>query len=136
MTRGKFGQGKIFLGRLEGKLLQIGQRLHGQVGLAAGGVIIGGGHDHFDAVGFFEERFVNRLGFCVLIVATIQLGKIKTIGRWSIGLGGYAIGAAEQVEVVDEGRTEIDLQRLEHTFWRDAEHVGLAAVDIGEHARG
>ena len=32
----------------------------------------------------------------------------------AVGLGGHPIGAAERVEVVDVGRAEIDLQRLEH----------------------
>ena len=52
-----------------------------------------------------------------------------------IGLRGHAVGAAEQVEVVDIGRPEIDLQRLEHPLRRDTEHVGLGAVDVGEDAR-
>ena len=52
-----------------------------------------------------------------------------------VGLRGHPVGAAEQVEVVDEGRAEIDLQRLEHARRRHAEHLRLVAVDVGAHAR-
>jgi hypothetical protein len=59
----------------------------------------------------------------------------SVVAERRVGLRGHAVGAAEQVEVVDEGGAEIDLQRLEHALGRHAEHVGLVAVDVGEDAR-
>ena len=46
------------------------------------------------------------------------------------GLRHDAEGAAEQVEVVDVGRADIDLQRVEHVLHVDAEQLRLGAVDI------
>ena len=48
----------------------------------------------------------------------------------ALGLRGHAEGAAEQVEVVDVGRAEIDLQRGEHVGHVDAEQLRLGAVDV------
>ena len=63
--------------------------------------------------------------------ARLQLGDVaRVVAVRGVGLSGHAIGAAEQVEVVDVGRSEIDLQRLEHALRRNAEHVGLGAVDV------
>jgi hypothetical protein len=52
-----------------------------------------------------------------------------------VGLRRNAIGAAQQVEVVDESRAQIDLQGFEHAFGRNPDQVGLAPVDIGIDAR-
>ena len=49
----------------------------------------------------------------------------------AVGLGRHPVGAAEIVEVVDVGRAEIDLQRLEHPVGRHAEHLGAHPVDVG-----
>ena len=48
----------------------------------------------------------------------------------AVGLRDHAEGAAEQVEVVDIGRAEIDLQRGEHVGNVDAEQLRLGAVDV------
>ena len=48
----------------------------------------------------------------------------------AVGLRDHPEGAAEQVEVVDVGRAEIDLQRGEHVGHVDAEHLRLGAVDV------
>ena len=45
-------------------------------------------------------------------------------------LRGDAEGSAEQVEVVDVGRADIDLQRVEHVLDVDAEQLRLGAVDV------
>ena len=45
-------------------------------------------------------------------------------------LRGDAEGAAEQIEVVDVGRADIDLQRVEHVLHVDAEQLRLGAVDV------
>ncbi len=47
-----------------------------------------------------------------------------------LGLRGDAEGAPEQVEVVDVGRADIDLQRREHVGHVDAEQLRLGAVDV------
>ena len=47
-----------------------------------------------------------------------------------VGLRRDAERAAEQVEVVDVGRAEIDLQRAEHVGHVDAEQLRLGAVDV------
>ena len=64
-------------------------------------------------------------------VRNIRLG--RAIGR--VRLRRHTIGAPEQVEVVDEGGSEINLQGLEDAFRRNAEHVGFLPVDIGEEPR-
>ena len=48
----------------------------------------------------------------------------------AVGLRHHPEGAAEQVEVVDIGRAEIDLQRGEDIGHVDAEQLRLGAVDI------
>ena len=45
-------------------------------------------------------------------------------------LRGDPEGAAEQIEVVDIGRADIDLQRVEHVLHIDAEELRLGAVDV------
>ncbi len=50
---------------------------------------------------------------------------------YAVGLGSNLERAAEEVEVVHVGRAEIDLERLENTAGRHAEHLGFHAVDIG-----
>ena len=45
-------------------------------------------------------------------------------------LRGDAEGAAEQIEVVDVGRADEDLQRVEHVLHVDAEELRLGAVDV------
>ena len=49
---------------------------------------------------------------------------------WPSACASDAEGAAEQVEVVDVGRAEIDLQRGEHVRHVDAEQLRLGAVDV------
>ena len=48
-----------------------------------------------------------------------------------IGLRGDAERAAEEVEVVDVRRAQVDLERVEHVGRFDAEHLGLRAIDVG-----
>ena len=52
-----------------------------------------------------------------------------------VGLHGHAVGAAEDVEVVDVGRAHVGRQRLEDARDRHAELLGLGAVDVGEDLR-
>ncbi len=51
-----------------------------------------------------------------------------------VGLGQDLEGAAEQVEVVDEGGAQVGLQGAEHRGIADTEHLGLGAVDLGVEA--
>ena len=60
-------------------------------------------------------------------MASTSFGSMRASGR---GLRDDAEGAAEQVEVVDVGRAEIDLQRGEHVGHVDAEQLRLGAVDV------
>ena len=53
-----------------------------------------------------------------------------------VGLRLHPEGAAEQIEVVDIDRAEIDLQRVEHVGDVDAEQLRLGAVDIEIKLRG
>ena len=46
------------------------------------------------------------------------------VAERAVRLGGHPVGPAEEVELVDEGRAQIDLQRLEHPVGRNAEHLG------------
>ena len=65
-------------------------------------------------------------------VARLQVGDVAQ--RQAVGIVGlrrHAIGAAEDVEVVDEGRAHVDRQRLEDARDRHAELLGLGAVDVG-----
>ena len=48
----------------------------------------------------------------------------------AIRLRDHAEGAAEQIEVVDIGRADIDLQRGEHVGRGDTQHLRLGAVDV------
>jgi len=52
------------------------------------------------------------------------------------GLRGDAEGAPEQIKVVDIGRADKDLQRVEHVLDVDAEELRLGAVDIEIDLRG
>ncbi len=52
-----------------------------------------------------------------------------------VGLGAHLVDAAEGVEVVDIGRAEIDLQRLEDVGDRHVEHARLGAVDLEKDLR-
>ena len=47
-----------------------------------------------------------------------------------VGLGADLIHAPEEVEIVDVGRAEIDLQRVEHVRQRHVQHARLGAVDL------
>ena len=47
-----------------------------------------------------------------------------------VGLGADLVDAAEEVEVVDVGRAEIDLQRVEDVRQRHVQHLRLGAVDL------
>ena len=53
------------------------------------------------------------------------------LAEGAVGLRRHPVGAAEKIEVVDIGRAEIDLERLEHAVGGHAEHLGAHAVDIG-----
>jgi hypothetical protein len=48
-----------------------------------------------------------------------------------VGLRRHPVSPAEIVEIVHIGRTEIDLQRLEHAVCRNLEHLGAHPIDIG-----
>ena len=52
----------------------------------------------------------------------------STIER--VGLRGDPECPSEQIEIVDVGRTDIDLERAEHVGDVDAEHLRLGAIDI------
>ena len=56
-----------------------------------------------------------------------SIGVAATVG---VGLRDHTEGAAEQIEVVDVGRAQIDLQRREHVGHVDAEQLRLDAVDV------
>jgi len=56
--------------------------------------------------------------------------------KWVVGLCCYPIGAAEQIEVVDERRAHVGRQRIEEPRDRHAEHFRLGAVDISIDLRG
>ena len=65
------------------------------------------------------------------IVADPQIEHVAGIlAERRVGLRGDPEGAAEQVEVVDVGRADIDLERGEHVGHVDAEQLGLGAVDV------
>ena len=65
------------------------------------------------------------------IVAHIKTRQIGRRGaRILVGLQRHAEGAAEQVEVVDVERAEIDLQRGEDVRQIEPEQLGLVAVEI------
>ena len=55
--------------------------------------------------------------------------------RALLGLRGHMERPTEQVEVVDVGRAEINLQGLEDPLGRYSEHIGLRSIDIREDAR-
>ena len=66
------------------------------------------------------------------VVAGLQIDDVAdVVAERRVGLRRHLVGAAEVVEVVDVGRAEIDLQRLEHPVGRDAEHLGAHPVDVG-----
>ena len=50
--------------------------------------------------------------------------------RILVGLQRHAEGAAEQVEVVDVERAQIDLQRVEHVGQVEPEQLRLVAVEV------
>ena len=67
-----------------------------------------------------------------LVAARLQPADLaQLLAERSIGLGRDPEGAAEQVEVVDVDRADIDLERFEHLLGRDAEHLRLHPVDVG-----
>ena len=53
----------------------------------------------------------------------------------ALGLRAHLERAAEEVEVVDVDRAEIDLQRVEDVAERHVELVGLDAIDVGVELR-
>src|SRR5690606_14327073 len=69
--------------------------------------------------------------------AGLEVGDIvRPVAERGIGLRGDAISAAEKIEIIDEGRAKIDLERLEDPRWRDAEDLRLVAVYLGTDAGG
>ena len=54
--------------------------------------------------------------------------RIHAIGR--VGLGGHAERLAEQVEIIDVGGADKDLQGGEHVRHVDAEELRLRAIDV------
>ncbi len=68
------------------------------------------------------------------VAAGIAHPDIEHVARvhavFAVGLRHHPEGAAEQVEVVDIGRAEIDLQRGEDVGHIDAEQLRLGAVDV------
>ena len=69
---------------------------------------------------------VSPLELRTLIFSTSATSAPVLITR----LRGDAEGAAEQIEVVDVGRADIDLQGVEHILHIDAEELRLGAVDV------
>jgi len=66
------------------------------------------------------------------VVPRLQIDDVvDVVSKRSVGLRRHPIGAAEIVEVVNIGRAEIDLQRLEHTVGRNFEHLGADPIDVG-----
>ena len=65
-------------------------------------------------------------------VARLQIADgVQVLAELAVGLRRDAVGAAEEIEIVDVLRAEIDLERLEHVVGVDAQHLGAHAVDIG-----
>ena len=64
-------------------------------------------------------------------VARLEIGDVAyVLAIGAVGLRRHPIGAAEIVELVDVGRTEIDLEGLEHAVGRDAQHLGAGTRSI------
>ena len=65
-------------------------------------------------------------------IARLEVGDVaQRQSEWVVGLRRDAIGAPENIEVVDERRSHVDRQRIEHARDRHAELLGLGAVDVG-----
>ena len=80
-------------------------------------------------VGDGAERHHVALG-----VARPELGDVADfLAERPVRLGGHAEGPAEEVEVVDVGRPDVQLEGLEHLLGRDAQHLRAHPVDVGEH---
>ena len=56
---------------------------------------------------------------------TLILSDVRDILAVDVGLRGHPEGAAEQIEIVDVGRADIDLQRVEHVRHIDAKKLRL-----------
>ena len=64
------------------------------------------------------------------ISRTETLTVVRRVPIAALGLCGHAVGAAEQVEIVDVGRADIDLQGGKYIGHRHAEELRLGAVDV------
>ena len=65
-------------------------------------------------------------------VARLQAHQVLPVApEPAVGLGDHLVRSAQEIEVVDVLRAEIDLQRVEHVGRRQPDLLGLQAVDIG-----
>src|SRR4029079_7154358 len=65
------------------------------------------------------------------VVARLQPGDIRYfLAESAIGLCRDTEGAAEEIELIDEDRAEIDLQGLEYPVDGNAQHLRAHAIDI------
>src|SRR5208282_3655206 len=55
---------------------------------------------------------------------------VDVLPEGSVGLRDHPVGSAEIVELVHEGRAEVDLECFEHLAHRDVQHLRLHAVDV------
>ena len=72
----------------------------------------------------------ERHGFAALVAHADLQDVFGILAVVALGLRDHAVGAAEQVEVVDIGRAEVDLQRGEYVGNIDAEQLRLDAIDV------
>src|SRR3546814_17442023 len=67
----------------------------------------------------------------------LEVGDVRNaLAERRVGLRGDAVGAAEQVEIIDECRSQIDLQCLEHPLGRDAARIRLRPVHVRNNTWG